>query len=89
MKPIEGIIKRDLQEKLGPITSLMAEISPPHLCSVWYAPLSQTPKNSFKRWPSPRNDFVIPNKLFQGPFIPLLWILFGQTGYPIKFFTYK
>ena len=53
------------------------------------APLSQTPKNSFKRWPSPRNDLVVSNKLFQGPFIPLLWILFGQTGYPIKFFTYK
>ena len=52
-------------------------------------PLSQTPKNSFKRWPSPRNDLVVSNKLFQGPFIPLLWILFGQTGYPIKFFTYK
>ena len=29
MKPIEGTIKRDLQEKLGQITSLMAEISPP------------------------------------------------------------
>ena len=57
---------------------------------VWAkAPLSQTPKNSFKRWPSPRNDLVVSNKLFQGPFIPLLWILFGQTGYPIKFFTYK
>ena len=54
-----------------------------------HTPLSQTPKNSFKRWPSPRNDFVISNKLFRGPFIPLLWILFGQTGYPIKFFTYK
>ena len=52
-------------------------------------PLSQTPKNSFKRWPSPRNDLVVSNKLFQGPFIPLLWILFEQTGYPIKFFTYK
>ena len=32
---------------------------------------------------------MVSNKLFQGPFIPLLWILFGQTGYPIKFFTYK
>ena len=57
--------------------------------NVTYSPLSQTPKNSFKRWPSPRNDLVVSNKLFQGPFIPLLWILFGQTGYPIKFFTYK
>ena len=53
------------------------------------APLSQTPKNSVKRRPSPRNDLVVSNKLFQRPFIPLLWILFEQTGYPIKFFTYK
>ena len=29
IKPIGGTIKRDLQKKLGPITSLMDEISPP------------------------------------------------------------
>ena len=58
-------------------------------CTFSISPLFQTAKNSFKRWPSSRNDLVVSNKLFQGPFLPLLWILFEQTGYPIKFFTYK
>ena len=33
------------------------------LRDVLLPPLSQTPKNSFKRWPSPRNDLVVSNKL--------------------------
>ena len=41
IKPIAGTIKRNLQEKFGPITSLMGEISPPIyvVCGLSHKPI--------------------------------------------------
>ena len=49
-------------------------------------PLCQTPKNSFKRWPSLRNDLVASNKLFQGPFIPLHYVHFVKYDDAVSFY---